>query len=220
MAYISMHWGLLYLTAIMAGATRKVLTLRLSNTMDAGFCVAALGEALSRHCKPEIFNMDQGCHLTSSAFTSVLRETEVRISMDDRGRWMDNVFIERLWWSLKYEYVYLHAFETGSDLRAGLGWGSPITITQRPTLGWPGETRRRLMGGSAHRAMNPNSAPSGGRHRQATGPVPVDPRADQPHRPASIDRTPSFVPASCNAGRLDDGEANGEHRQTARIGER
>ena len=119
--YIPMRRGFLYLVAIMDWATRKVLAWRLSNTMDAGFCVAALEEALARFGRPEIFNTDQGSQFTSQAFTSVLREAEVRISMDGRGRWMDNVFIERLWRSLKYECVYLHAFETGSELRAGLG---------------------------------------------------------------------------------------------------
>ena len=89
--------------------------------MDAGFCIAALEEALARFGKPEIFNTDQGSQFTSQAFTSMLLDAEVRISMDGRGRWMDNVFIERLWRSLKYECVYLHAFETGSELRAGLG---------------------------------------------------------------------------------------------------
>ncbi len=119
--YIPMRRGFLYLVAIMDWATRKVLAWRLSNTMDAGFCVAALEEALARFGKPEIFNTDQGSQFTSQAFTSMLRDAEVRISMDGRGRWMDNVFIERLWRSLKYECVYLHAFETGSELRAGLG---------------------------------------------------------------------------------------------------
>jgi putative transposase len=112
--YLPMRRGFLYLVAIMDWATRKVLAWRLSNPMDAGFCVAALEEALARFGKPEIFNTDQGSQFTSFAFTSVLREADVRISLDGRGRWMDNVFIERLLRSLKYECVYLHAFETGS----------------------------------------------------------------------------------------------------------
>jgi len=115
-----MRRGFLYLVAIMDWSTRRVLTWRLSNTMDAGFCVEALEEALARYGRPEIFNTDQGSQFTSAAFTSVLRDADIRISMDGRGRWMDNVFIERLWRSLKYECVYLHAFETGSELRAGL----------------------------------------------------------------------------------------------------
>src|SRR5690606_7739650 len=115
---IPMRRGLLYLVAIMDWATRTGLAWRLSNTMDAGFCVAALEEARARWGRPEIFNTDQGSQFTSFAFASMLRDAEVRISMDGRGRWMDNVFIERLWRSLKYECVYLHAFETGSELRA------------------------------------------------------------------------------------------------------
>jgi len=121
--YLPMQRGFLYLVAIMDWASRKVLAWRLSNTMDAEFCVEALKEALARFGKPEIFNTDQGSQFTSTDFTGVLRDAEARISMDGRGRWMDNVFIERLWRSLKYECVYLNAFETGSELRVGLaGW--------------------------------------------------------------------------------------------------
>ena len=119
--YLPMRRGFLYLVAIMDWATRKVLAWRLSNTMDAEFCVAACKEALARFGRPEIFNTDQGSQFTSADFTDVLREAGVKISMDGRGRWMDNVFIERLWRSLKYECVYLNAFETGSELRVGLG---------------------------------------------------------------------------------------------------
>jgi putative transposase len=118
--YIPMRRGFLYLIAIMDWASRKVLSWRVSNTMDVAFCVEALEEAITRFGRPEIFNTDQGSQFTSSTFTAVLSAAEVRISMDGRGRWMDNVFIERLWRSLKYECVYLHAFETGSELRAGL----------------------------------------------------------------------------------------------------
>src|SRR5690606_38518129 len=120
--------------------TRKVLDWRLSNTMDAGFCVAALEEALARFGKPEIFNTVQGSQFTSFAFTSVLRNADVRISMDGRGRWMDNVFIERLWRSMKYECVYLHAFETGSELLAGLGRLITYYNTRRPHSGLAGRT--------------------------------------------------------------------------------
>ena len=101
-------------------ATRKVLSWRVSNTLDVEFCLEALEEALARFGQPEIFNTDQGSQFTSPRFTGVLQRAGVRISMDGRGRWMDNVLIERLWRSLKYECVYLHAFETGSELRAGL----------------------------------------------------------------------------------------------------
>jgi putative transposase len=118
--YIPMRRGFLYLVAVMDWSTRKVLSWRVSNTMDADFCIEALEEALARFGRPEIFNTDQGSQFTSPRFTGVLRDAGVRISMDGRGRWMDNVFIERLWRSLKYECIYLHAFETGSELRAGL----------------------------------------------------------------------------------------------------
>lgn len=119
--YIPMRKGFLYLVAIMDWHTRRVLSWELSNTMDTGFCVSALKKALAMHGRPEIFNTDQGSQFTSSDFTGVLKEHEIKISMDGRGRWMDNVFIERLWRSLKYECVYLHAFETGSAVKAGIG---------------------------------------------------------------------------------------------------
>jgi putative transposase len=144
--YIPMRKGFLYLVAVMDWASRKVLAWRLSNTMDAGFCVAALEEALARFGRPEIFNTDQGSQFTSFAFTTVLREAEVRISMDGRGRWMDNVFIERLWRSLKYECVYLNAFETGSELRAGLSRWITYYNTQRPHSGLSGRTPAEAYG--------------------------------------------------------------------------
>jgi putative transposase len=118
--YIPMRRGFLYLVAVMDWSTRKVLSWRVSNTMDVEFCIEALEEALARFGRPEIFNTDQGSQFTSPRFTGVLQAAGVRTSMDGRGRWMDNVFIERLWRSLKYECVYLHAFETGSELREGL----------------------------------------------------------------------------------------------------
>ena len=119
-SYIPLRRGFLYLVAIMDWASRKVLSWRLSNTMDADFCVAALEDALARFGKPEIFNTDQGSQFTSDTFTKVLKDAQIRISMDGKGRWRDNVMIERLWRSLKYECIYLHAFETGSEVRQGL----------------------------------------------------------------------------------------------------
>jgi putative transposase len=118
--FLPMRRGFLYLVAVMDWFSRKVLAWRLSNTMDAAFCVAALEEALARFGKPDIFNTDQGSQFTSLAFTQLLNGAGIRISMDGRGRWMDNVFIERLWRSVKYECIYLNAFETGSEARAGL----------------------------------------------------------------------------------------------------
>ena len=119
--YIPMRRGFLYLVAVMDWASRRVLAWRLSNTMDVDFCIAAVEEAMARHGRPEIFNTDQGSQFTSPRFTEVLTDAGVRISMDGRGRWMDNVFIERLWRSMKYECIYLHAYETGSEARAGIG---------------------------------------------------------------------------------------------------
>jgi putative transposase len=130
--YIPMQRGFHYLIAIMDWSTRKVLSWRLSNTMDSEFCIEALEEALVKFGRPEIFNTDQGSQFTSPRFTDVLATAGVRISMDGRGRWMDNVFIERLWRSLKYECVYLHAFETGSELRAGLTWWINYYNARRP----------------------------------------------------------------------------------------
>ena len=111
--YIPMRRGFMYLVAVMDWHTRAVLSWRLSNTIDSAFCVEALEEALSRYGKPEIFNTDQGSQFTSEEFTDTLSGAGIRISMDGKGRWMDNVFIERLWRSLKYECVYLREFETG-----------------------------------------------------------------------------------------------------------
>ncbi len=119
--YIPMRRGFLYLVAVMDWASRAVLSWRLSNTMDPSFCVEALEEAMDRYGTPEIFNTDQGSQFTSYSFTQVLKDRGVRISMDGRGRWMDNIFIERLWRSLKYECVYLRGFETGSEAREGIG---------------------------------------------------------------------------------------------------
>lgn len=140
LTYIPMRRGFLYLVAIMDWATRKVLSWRVSNTMDAEFCIAALEEALARYGAPEIFNTDQGSQFTSPRFTGILKDAGIRISMDGRGRWMDNVFIERLWRSMKYECIYLHAFETGSELRAGLARWFGYYNVARPHSALAGRT--------------------------------------------------------------------------------
>jgi putative transposase len=118
--YLPMRRGFAYLVAIMDWASRKVLSFRLSNTLDASFCIEALEEALTRYDAPEIMNTDQGSQFTSEGFTSVLQAHGVAISMDGRGRWLDNVFIERLWRSVKYEEVYLKAYETLPEARRQL----------------------------------------------------------------------------------------------------
>jgi len=119
--YIPMAKGFMYLVAIMDWQTRKVLSWRVSNTLDTDFCIEALEEALQRFGAPDIFNTDQGSQFTSEAFTGVLKGHGINISMDGKGRWVDNVFVERLWRSVKYEDVYLRAYETPTELRAGLG---------------------------------------------------------------------------------------------------
>jgi putative transposase len=119
--YIPMARGFLYLVAIMDWYSRKVLSWRLSNTPDTEFCVEALEEALAGYGTPEIFNTDQGSQFTSEAFTDVLKASGITISMDGKGRWIDNVFIERLWRSLKYEEVYLKAYESVAEARKSIG---------------------------------------------------------------------------------------------------
>jgi len=155
--YIPMRRGFLYLVAIMDWASRKVLAWRLSNTMDVDFCVEALEVALARHGKPEIFNTDQGSQFTSVAFTQVLKDAGVKISMDGRGRWMDNVMIERLWRSLKYECVYLQAFETGSQARTGIGGWIDYYNTSRPHSVFDGRTPEEVYTGRD--APSPGHAP-------------------------------------------------------------
>ena len=118
--YIPIGRGFLYLVAVIDWASRAVLAWRLSNTMDVSFCVSALEEAMARFGRPEIFNTDQGSQFTSAAFTCTLAAAEIKISMDGRGRWMDNVFIERLWRSLKYEDIYLKGYADGREARAGI----------------------------------------------------------------------------------------------------
>jgi putative transposase len=130
--YIPIGRGFLYLVAIMDWASRAVLSWRLSNTMDSSFCVEALEEALARFGTPEIFNTDQGSQFTAAAFTDVLLRAGVRISMDGRGRWMDNVFIERLWRSLKYEDIYLKHYADGREAKAGIALWVAFYNTQRP----------------------------------------------------------------------------------------
>jgi putative transposase len=119
--YVPMARGFVYLAAVIDWFSRRVLSWRLSITMEADFCVEALEEALARHGKPEIFNTDQGSQFTSHAFTSVLRQAGIAISMDGKGAWRDNVFVERLWRSVKYEEIYLRAYDTVSMARASIG---------------------------------------------------------------------------------------------------
>src|SRR5215469_7726852 len=118
--YIPMQHGFLYLVAIIDWATRRVLSWRLSNTLAAGFCVEALSEALVRFGKPGIFNTDQGAQFTSTEFTKVLLDHAIEISMDGRGRCQDNIFVERLWWTVKHEWVYLRPAANGIEQKRSL----------------------------------------------------------------------------------------------------
>jgi putative transposase len=132
LTYIPMQKGFLYLVAVMDWHSRKVLSWRLSNTMDTQFCIEALEEAIATYGCPEIFNSDQGSQFTSNEFIRILQEHKIKISMDGKGRWMDNVFIERLWRSLKYECVYLHAFESGSEAKDGINTWINLYNSERP----------------------------------------------------------------------------------------
>ena len=130
--YIPMARGYVYLAAVVDWFSRRVLAWRLSITMDATFCVEAVEEALARHGKPEIFNTDQGSQFTSREFTGLLIQHGVAISMDGKGAWRDNVFVERLWRSVKYEEVYLRAYASVSEARSSIGRYLSFYNTRRP----------------------------------------------------------------------------------------
>ena len=124
--------GFVYLAAVVDWFSRRVLAWKLSITMEAAFCIEALEDALSMNEKPEIFNTDQGSQFTSEAFTARLKQEGIRISMDGKGRWRDNVFVERIWRSIKYEEVYLHAYASVAEARASLGRYIDFYNTRRP----------------------------------------------------------------------------------------
>lgn len=130
--YIPMTRGYMFLVAIMDWYSRKVLSFRLSNTLDTDFCLEAVEEALQTYGPPEIFNTDQGAQFTSRAFTGLLEQHQILISMDGRGRVQDNIFIERLWWTVKYQYLYLRSFANGFELRTGLGEWFRFYNQERP----------------------------------------------------------------------------------------
>jgi putative transposase len=138
--YIPMARGFVYLVAVLDWYSRKVLSWRVSITMDVHFCLEALEEAIALHGVPEIVNTDQGAQFTSQAFTGLLKKHGIRISMDGKGSWRDNVFIERLWRSVKYEEVYLHAYDTVSDSRAGIGKYFNLYNRKRPHSSLKGKT--------------------------------------------------------------------------------
>jgi putative transposase len=138
--YIPMARGFVYLAVVLDWATRRILAWRLSITMEAAFCVETLQDALARHGKPEIFNTDQGSQFTGSAFTGVLASNGIAISMDGKGAWRDNVFVERLWRSIKYEEVYLRAYESVSEARNSIGHYLDFYNGRRPHSSLDGRT--------------------------------------------------------------------------------
>lgn len=138
--YIPMRRGFLYLVAVMDWASRRVLAWRLSNTMDVDFCIAAVEEAMTRHGRPEIFNTDQGSQFTSLEFTSVLLAAGISTSMDGKGSWRDNVFVERFWRSIKYEEVYLKAYETVRESRSSISNYIDFYNSGRPHSSLDGRT--------------------------------------------------------------------------------
>jgi putative transposase len=151
--YIPMAKGFMYLVAIMDWHSRRVLSWRLSNTLDTDFCIEALEEALQRFGTPDIFNTDQGAQFTSEAFTGLLKEHGIQISMDGKGRWVDNVFVERLWRSVKYEDVYLRAYETPTELRAGLARYFQFYNTRRRHSALDRRTPDAVYFDQAHRKL-------------------------------------------------------------------
>jgi putative transposase len=138
--YIPMAKGFVYLAAVVDWFTRRVLSWRLSITMEAAFCIEAVEEALARFGKPEIFNSDQGSQFTSTAFTDVLKQADIQISMDGKGAWRDNVFVERLWRTIKYEEVYLKAYDSVSTVRKSLGRYIAFYNAIRPHSSLDGQT--------------------------------------------------------------------------------
>ena len=138
--YIPMARGFIYLAAALDWFTRRVLAWRVSITLEADFCIEAVEEALAKHGTPEIFNTDQGSQFTSTDFIKVLAAREIKISMDGKGTWRDNVFIERLWRSIKYEEVYLRAYASVSEARAGIGRYLSFYNTRRPHSSLDGRT--------------------------------------------------------------------------------
>jgi putative transposase len=145
--YIPMAKGFVYLAVVLDWFSRRVLSWRVSITMEASLCIETLQEALARHGKPEIVNTDQGSQFTCEAFTDVLTRNAIKISMDGKGAWRDNVFVERLWRSVKYEEVYLHAYDSVSDARTSLGRYPDLYNRRRPHSSLDGMTPDRAYFG-------------------------------------------------------------------------
>jgi putative transposase len=159
--YIPMAKGFVYLVAVMDWFSRRVLAWRLSITMEADFCVAALQNALARYGKPEIFNTDQGVQFTSAGFVEALDSHGIRISMDGKGRFLDNIFIERLWRSLKYEEVFIKAYGSVMEARRGIGGWLRFYNEERPHQALGYRTPRGVFDGEACEAVGGASAMAG-----------------------------------------------------------
>jgi putative transposase len=138
--YIPMRKGFVYLAAVIDWTTRRVLSWKLSNSLTTDFCIEAVEDAIDRHGKPEIFNTDQGCQFTSNAFVGLLQGHGIQVSMDGKGRWVDNVLVERLWKSVKYEEVYLHAYDSVAEVRQGLQRYFTFYNERRPHSSLDGKT--------------------------------------------------------------------------------
>lgn len=179
-SYIPVRRGFLYLVAIMDWASRHVLAWCLSNTMDAGFCVEALQEALTRYGKPDIFNTDQGSQFTSLDFTGVLSDAGVAISMDGRGRCMDNIFIERLWRSLKYEAVYLHELSDGFEAGRVIAEWIDYYNAERPHSSLSGATPAEFY--AANRPVDMTL------RLDKAGALPTSPQAQQQKKTFGLER--------------------------------
>ena len=175
--YIPVQRGFLYLVAIMDWATRHVLAWKLSNTMDSGFCIEALRVAMARYGKPAIFNTDQGSQFTSIDFTGVLKDAKVAISMDGRGRCLDNIFIERLWRSLKYEAVYLREMTDGFAAERVIGQWIAFYNTERPHSALDGQTPAEAYSTGRPVDMMDNASA-----------LPTSPQAQQPQKAFNINR--------------------------------
>ena len=155
--YIRMNRGFMYLVAIMDWASRKVLSWRLSNTLDTSFCLDALEEAIYLYGKPDIFNTDQGSQFTSNDFTDILKSHNIKISMDGKGCWMDNVFIERLWRSIKYECIYLQEFDNVYQLRKVIANWLEFYNKNRPHSTFAGLTPEEVYYGDNSNALKPKN---------------------------------------------------------------
>ena len=176
--YVPMARGFVYLAAVVDWFSRRVLAWRLSITLSADFCIEALEEALARHGRPEIFNTDQGSQFTSIDFIKVLKDAEIAISMDGKGAWRDNVFVERLWRTIKYEEVYLRAYASVSEARASIGRYLGFYNGKSARI-------RRLAGRRPIRHTSTRCSQSRRRHKQGGHPLSDSPEPVQTNRATS-----------------------------------